>query len=102
MGFSGLDKPGRLAKEVTHWALEVMSQPSRRPRFLFLNYFDTHQPYEPPEEFARKFGSPGAWLASPNRDPIAVEQMVSLYDAGRPTARSSPQGRLPHDDGAQK
>src|SRR5207247_928806 len=35
-----------------HW----LSRPRHRPFFAFLNYFDAHEPYLPPEPFDGKFG----------------------------------------------
>lgn len=35
-----------------HW----LSQPRQRPFFAFLNYFDAHEPYLPPEPFNTRFG----------------------------------------------
>ena len=72
----------RLAEEVTDRALQLMGTPSKQPRFLFLNYFDPHFPYHPPEEFARQFASSQA--ADPlnlSLEPAALQQRVGLYDA---------------------
>ncbi|MBW7992732.1 MAG: sulfatase-like hydrolase/transferase [Planctomycetes bacterium] len=43
----------RITKDFLRWIDRV---PSNRPFFAFLNYFDAHQPYLPPADFARKFG----------------------------------------------
>ncbi len=39
--------------EVLHW----LDQSGDRPYFVFLNYFDAHDPYLPPEPFAAQFGA---------------------------------------------
>ncbi|MCP4609838.1 MAG: sulfatase-like hydrolase/transferase [Planctomycetes bacterium] len=43
----------RITKDFLRWIDRV---PNGRPFFAFLNYFDAHQPYLPPADFARKFG----------------------------------------------
>lgn len=73
---------GRRAEEVTDRALEIMAAPSRRPKFLFLNYFDAHQPYEAPPEFQRQIDVYDDTLEPPRTAHAAVvRQMVRLYDA---------------------
>jgi len=46
---------GRRAPEVTDRALEWLRDKGHRPYFLFLNYFDPHSPYAPPEDFGLEF-----------------------------------------------
>jgi arylsulfatase A-like enzyme len=47
-------KPARrITNDFLSWVDRI---PSDRPFFAFLNYFDAHQPYLPPAEFARRFG----------------------------------------------
>ena len=71
----------RRAEEVTDRALELIQQPSRQPRFLFLNYFDAHYPYQPPEGF----GDPPGWTGAVPPDEglltHAVDRTTSMYDA---------------------
>jgi len=43
----------RVTKDFLRWIDRI---PSERPFFAFLNYFDAHQPYLPPADFAQKFG----------------------------------------------
>ncbi|MDT8303936.1 MAG: sulfatase [Sedimentisphaerales bacterium] len=43
----------RIAKDFLRWIDRI---PNGRPFFAFLNFFDAHQPYLPPVDFARKFG----------------------------------------------
>jgi arylsulfatase len=45
---------GRLATDVTDRAVEWIQHRTDEPRFLFLNYFDPHAPYSPPEAFLDK------------------------------------------------
>jgi len=47
------------AEEVTRRALEWLHHNGlRKPFFLFVHYFDPHQPYEAPEEFSARFADP--------------------------------------------
>ena len=51
---------GRRAPEVTNRAITWLERPREGPFFLFLNYFDPHYPYEPPDAFAGRFLLPGS------------------------------------------
>jgi arylsulfatase A-like enzyme len=59
LGFQSYDDSGitsmngRLAEDVTDAALRWLRQRPEAPFFLFLNYFDPHDPYKPPREFLR-------------------------------------------------
>ncbi len=46
------------AARITTNCLSWLEARDRRPFFVFLNYFDTHDPYLPPEPFATRFGPP--------------------------------------------
>jgi arylsulfatase A-like enzyme len=63
---------GRLAADVTDAALRWLDQTANQERFLFLNYFDPHGPYQPPDEFARLF--------APQDGSAVRTQNVDLYD----------------------
>ena len=57
-GFEVYGEPERLlraAKETTDAALEWLAENEQRPVFLWLHYFDPHQPYAPPAEFKDSF-----------------------------------------------
>jgi arylsulfatase A-like enzyme len=75
-------------------ALAWLSTARRGPFFLFLNYFDAHEPYLPPPPFDRQFG-PGRhrgqysplhrWLwdpklASTTLDPAERQEEIDAYD----------------------
>ena len=45
---------GRRAESVTASALRWLDRTPTRPVFLFLNYYDPHGPYDPPEPFLRR------------------------------------------------
>jgi arylsulfatase A-like enzyme len=45
------------AKWVTHEAINFLNSQRNKKFFLWLHYFDPHDPYAPPEEFDKKFGS---------------------------------------------
>jgi hypothetical protein len=55
------DVPGRkTAKSVSEEFLDWIDRRNSRPFFAFLNYWDAHQPYLPPEPFRGRFStSPG-------------------------------------------
>jgi arylsulfatase A-like enzyme/Tfp pilus assembly protein PilF len=46
------------AEQVTDGAIELLRQVADRRFFLFVHYFDPHQPYEPPPRFARQYIQP--------------------------------------------
>jgi arylsulfatase A-like enzyme len=82
------DIPGRRrAVNITRDALTWINRDRGRPFFVFLNYFDTHDPYLPPQPYRSKFSklaNPGGILNevmgrfSP---PLKPEQMQSEIDA---------------------
>jgi len=60
---------GRRADQITPTALRWIERGDQaRPFFLFLNYFDPHAPYAPPEPFATRFTG-------------APQELRSVYDA---------------------
>jgi len=52
----------RTADGVTDRALEFIADNAGSPFFLFVNYFDPHEPYDAPEQFEKR------WLADPDVD----------------------------------
>lgn len=46
----------RRAGETTDRVLEFLAADHRRPSFLWVHYYDAHDPYEPPEPFASRWG----------------------------------------------
>jgi len=72
---------GRLAEDVTSKALQWLSRPEVRHRFLFLNYFDPHYPLVPPEEFMAKFLPEGEVAPNGADGKLSDRQMRDLYDA---------------------
>jgi len=67
--------------DVTDQALELMRKPNDQPRFLFLNYFDPHGPYHPPDQYARKFVPGGTGVFAGGRRRPTLQEKVGLYDA---------------------
>ncbi len=55
----------RDARAITDRALEIWGRPAKRPRFLWVHYFDAHAPYDPPEPYR------SAHAASPYEGEIA-------------------------------
>jgi arylsulfatase A-like enzyme len=64
---------GRRADEVNALALAYLRRVSGRPFFLFLNYFDPHYPYTPPEDLWEQFLAP--------EDNSKRAQELARYDA---------------------
>ncbi len=69
---------GRLARQVTASAINFLEKVKGDNFFLFLNYFDAHSPYNPPEGFAKAFLPKGTEL--PIQYP-SINQSNCLYDA---------------------
>ncbi len=46
------------AAEIVDRGLDWLSRPSERPRFLFLNLVDPHDPYAPPDDVRGELGAP--------------------------------------------
>jgi arylsulfatase A-like enzyme len=69
---------GRRADSVTDAALRWLDTSRGRDVFLFLNYYDPHGPYDPPEPFAHAFRRAGA--PAPSGIP-AGDDLQALYDA---------------------
>jgi arylsulfatase A-like enzyme len=70
---------GRLAHQVTDRALAWIDENARERFFLFLNYYDPHEPYEDREKRAREFLPRGAWLGEPGK--LTSEGRRASYDA---------------------
>lgn len=51
----GGDAAERRAGATTDRALAYLSEPASRPLFLWVHYFDPHEPYDPPEPFRSRF-----------------------------------------------
>jgi len=49
------DKSERPANDTTGRALEFLEQTSATPLFVWVHYFDPHEPYEPPEPFRSEY-----------------------------------------------
>jgi len=73
------------AATVNREFLAWMSEIEDRPFFAFLNYFDGHAPYLPPDPYRRLFwpDQPLYWLSSDHAadyEPEAIEQLEAAYD----------------------
>jgi arylsulfatase len=90
------DRPKNLRGDsVTDAFHAYAAQPSDRPFFAFLHYFEVHAPYAPPEPFLTRYHEPRPDLLDPsatiayldaNRlSPVPVEALTyleALYDGG--------------------
>ena len=69
------------ASEVNREALNWIDRDSKRPFFVFMNYFDVHRPYTTPPGYPRKFVSldtHGLWLDQ--LDSPTPERWTNAYD----------------------
>ncbi|MGH7554773.1 MAG: sulfatase [Longimicrobiales bacterium] len=60
------------AADINDSFLEWLDRPRERPFFAFLNYFDAHAPYLPPDSFAGRFG--------PRRTGLAYHDLLSRQE----------------------
>jgi arylsulfatase A-like enzyme len=79
----------KLAEDVNQEALRWIDQSAGRPFFAFLNYFDPHDPYLPPEPFRSKFSKmpkPGGVINfhlmryNPKLTPELLQSETDAYD----------------------
>jgi arylsulfatase A-like enzyme len=80
------------AAQLNHDFLSWLARENGRPFFVFLNYFDAHEPYLPPPPFDKKFG-PGRklgkyspvhrhnWEPGLANQPLSAEQVKEEIDA---------------------
>ena len=68
----GRDQNQRTADRVTDAVLAHVESVEADRMFLFVHYFDAHQPYEPPADFARRYANPGELQTSSAREMGAV------------------------------
>ncbi|UCF67118.1 MAG: sulfatase [Acidobacteriota bacterium] len=71
---------GRPAPDVNAAALKFLEQRAARPFFLFVNYFDPHFPYQPPEAWIERF-RPHEMTIAPVASERSIGQQRVLYDA---------------------
>ncbi len=81
----GSGKSERSSRETTDRALAWLATAGTRPRFLWVHYYDPHEPYEPPEPFRSRFPA----------DPYQGEVAAMDHDLGRLLAafETAPGGR---------
>jgi arylsulfatase A-like enzyme len=72
------DLPGRKdAWEVNETFLDWAEADSERPFFAFLNYFDAHQPYLPPEPYRSRFVEETGRPYEPRPETASFEQLTA-------------------------
>jgi len=87
-----VDTPAGSCENITRQALEWLAAAPREPYFLFLHYYDPHDPYDPPPKYRAQFGStlsgsdahsvvwthrmPGKDL----RNPQLMREIIGSYD----------------------
>jgi arylsulfatase A-like enzyme len=72
---------GRQADEVNALAMPFIKRNAERPFFLFLNYFDPHDPYRPPPPFAFRFFPKDKVEEIEKDSALEAEFHRALYDA---------------------
>jgi arylsulfatase A-like enzyme len=79
----------KLADDVTESALSWIQIDTQKPYFMFLNYFDVHDPYTPPDPYRAQFSSidnPGGVINSyverysPQLTPEQLQGEIDAYD----------------------
>jgi len=73
-----VDVNGRLAEQINQRALPWVERVADRPFLLFLNYFDPHDPYLPPEEFRYRFLDKSKLV---NGVKATLPELIAFYDA---------------------
>lgn len=88
-----VDTPEGMARPITDQAAQWLSSAGPEPFFLFLHYYDAHDPYDPPSPFRERFGvtltgaqaRELAWeYRTPDRpfpDPALLDRLRAAYDA---------------------
>ena len=78
-----------LASDINRSVLDWIDRDSDRPFFVFMNYFDVHDPYTPPEPYRSKYAStpnPGGLINgfverySPSLTPEQIQTEIEAYD----------------------
>ncbi len=76
----------RLAPEINRSALRWIDR-SDQPFFVFINYFDVHDPYTPPEPYLSKYGQTQGGLINgfleryhPDLTPEQLQSEIDAYD----------------------
>ncbi len=95
----GIDEMnGRRAADVTDRAITWVDQQADRPFLLFLNYYDPHAPYAPPDAFRGAFvpadaSHPGTEVPATPRDLYDAEILYADHHIGRLLAHLRAIGR---------
>jgi arylsulfatase A-like enzyme len=66
-------------REFLRW---LSGAPDSRPYFVFLNYFDAHSPYRPPDGFLTRFSDkpPRYWLEGEDYSETDIIELTAAYD----------------------
>jgi arylsulfatase A-like enzyme len=77
----------RLASDINKSVLDWVDQGDAEPFFLFVNYFDVHDPYTPPEPYLSKYGPTQGGLINgfmeryhPDLTPEQLQSEIDAYD----------------------
>lgn len=80
------DEGAAMTAEVEKW-LSNHTGSDDPPFFLYVHFMDVHNPYEPPEEYARKYAPEGGSVMYRNgvadgTSPAVLAYTIAMYDAG--------------------
>jgi arylsulfatase A-like enzyme len=96
MGYSMEFAPGEkgsrktaatINRDVLQW---LVKRPSGRPFFLFLNYYDAHSPFVPPEEATRRFGL----CALPRSEQVKILKQGHQLNQGKEPSGDADKARI--------
>lgn len=78
-------RASEISQEFLTWLDKVHNAEGGRPFFAFLNLYDAHAPYLPPEPWHQKFARPGAryWTGQPEekRSAQTRQDLIDSYDS---------------------
>ena len=77
------DLARKTASDVNVGFLSWLSSKGERPFFVFLNYYDAHVPYVPPQPFELRFGPTQPWQPLTRKEEVSAEEIqarINGYD----------------------
>ena len=91
-------KTERSSRETTDRALAWLAKTDPRPRFLWVHYYDPHEPYAPPEPFRSRFPDDPyqGEVAAMDHD---LGRLLAAFDSSRGTRRTGVLVAADHGEG---
>lgn len=88
LNLEALTRHERRADQINDVILPWLQRNADRPFFLFINYFDPHDPYQPPNAYARRWASPDGLDGDIDRSGLIPRVVKGLAPPLTPTERS--------------